>query len=97
MTELTNEHFELHDSNKDKMFKKNKIKNALIFLNLNINQIIKLKDNGADDIYKELDTIADDLTDVFVDLKTEIGVDIWLYLEKPKMIGNNGFIINQII
>ena len=76
MTQLTNEHFELHDHNKAKMFKKNKIKNALIFLNLNINQIIRLKDKGADDIYKELDKIVDDLTDVFVDLKIETGVDV---------------------
>jgi hypothetical protein len=43
---------------KPKCLQKNKIKNALSFLNLNINQIIRLKDNGADDIYKELDKIV---------------------------------------
>ena len=29
MTQLTNEHFELHDHNKAKMFKKNKIKKII--------------------------------------------------------------------
>jgi len=77
MTQLTNEHFELHDANKDKKYQKTKMSNTLVLLNSNINQLIKLKDGGADDIYQELDKITDNLTDIFVDLKIQTGIDIW--------------------
>ena len=62
MTQLTNEHFELHDANKDKKYQKTKMKSSLVLLNSNINQLIKLKDGGADDIYQELDKITDNLS-----------------------------------
>ena len=77
MTQLTNEHFELQDANKDKKYQKTKMSNTLVLLNSNINQLIKLKDGGADDIYQELDKITDNLTDIFVDLKIQTGIDVW--------------------
>jgi len=36
MTQLTNEHFELHDANKDKKYQKTKMKSSLVLLNSNI-------------------------------------------------------------
>lgn len=76
MTQLTNEHFELHDANKDKKHKKKKFGVALAGLNNQINRLDKLKSDTDGYVKESLDTIIDDLTDVLVDLKIETGVDV---------------------
>jgi len=76
MTQLTNEHFELHDHNKAKLHKAKKFGVALSGLNNQINRLEQLKSNTDGYVKEQLDTIIDDLTDVFVDLKIETGVDV---------------------
>ena len=92
MTELTNEHFELHDHNKAKLHKTKKFGVALSGLNNQINKLIKLtptdKEIKLDEngnwqttinpkyLQEQLSTITDDLTDVLVDLKIQTGIDI---------------------
>jgi len=76
MTQLTNEHFELHDHNKAKMHKAKKFGVALSGLNNQINRLEQLKSDTDGYVKEQLDTIIDDLTDVFVDLKIETGVDV---------------------
>ena len=76
MTQLTNEHFELHDHNKAKLYKSKKFGVALSGLNNQINRLDKLRHNANGYDKEQLDAIINDLTDVFVDLKIETGVDI---------------------
>lgn len=76
MTQLTNEHFELHDHNKAKLYKAKKFGVALSGLNNQINRLEQLKSRTDGYVKEQLDTIIDDLTDVFVDLKIETGVDV---------------------
>ena len=76
MTQLTNEHFELHSANKDKMHKAKKFGVALAGLNNNINRLEQLKSDTDGYVKESLDTIIDNLTDVLVDLKMETGVDV---------------------
>jgi len=76
MTQLTNEHFELHDHNKAKMHKAKKFGVALAGLNNQINRLESLKSDTDGYVKERLDTIIDDLTDVLVDLKIETGVDV---------------------
>jgi len=76
MTQLTNEHFELHDHNKAKLHKAKKFGVALSGLNNQINRLEQLKSTTNGYVKEQLDTIIDDLTDVFVDLKIETGVDV---------------------
>ena len=76
MTQLTNEHFELHDHNKAKLHKTKKFGVALSGLNNQINRLEQLKSDTDGYVKEQLDTIIDDLTDVFVDLKIETGVDV---------------------
>jgi hypothetical protein len=76
MTQLTNEHFELHDHNKAKLHKAKKFGVALSGLNNQINRLEQLKSDTDGYVKEQLDTIIDDLTDVFVDLKIETGVDV---------------------
>jgi|TARA_Y100000022_G_scaffold116201_1_gene100342 hypothetical protein len=81
MTQRDNGHDYRDSKNKAEAFdRQTKTKNALKLLNSNINKLDKLKSN--DDAYidpvtvSSIDSIIDDLTDVFVDLKIQTGVDV---------------------
>jgi len=81
MTQRDDGHDYRDSKNKAEAFdRQTKTKNALKLLNSNINKLDKLKSN--DDAYidpvtvSSIDSIIDDLTDVFVDLKIQTGVDV---------------------
>jgi len=81
MTQRDDGHDYRDSKNKAEAFDRHtKTKNALKLLNSNINKLDKLKSN--DDAYidpvtvSSIDSIIDDLTDVFVDLKIQTGVDV---------------------
>ena len=81
MTQRDDGHDYRDSKNKTEAFdRQTKTKNALKLLNSNINKLDKLKSN--DDAYidpvtvSSIDSIIDDLTDVFVDLKIQTGVDV---------------------
>jgi GTP1/Obg family GTP-binding protein len=71
MTQLTEEHFILHSQNKDKLHKQNKLREALISLN---NQIDRVTSFAPE--HKELDDIGNELTDILVDIKIATGIDV---------------------
>jgi 3-methyladenine DNA glycosylase AlkC len=61
---------------KPKLYKAKKFGVALSGLNNQINRLEQLKSDTDGYVKEQLDTIIDDLTDVFVDLKIETGVDV---------------------
>ena len=79
MTQRDDGHDYRDSKNKAEAFKRNKFSVALSGLNNQINRLDKLKGDTDGYVKESLDTIIDDLTDVFVDLKIETGVDLWLY------------------
>jgi len=80
MTQRDDGHDYRDSKNKAENYERNKIKTSLTNLNKQINKLDKLKSN--DDAYidpvtvSSIDSIIDDLTDVFVDLKIQTGVDV---------------------
>ena len=80
MTQRDDGHDYRDSKNKTENYERNKIKTSLTNLNKQINKLDKLKSN--DDAYidpvtvSSIDSIIDDLTDVFVDLKIQTGVDV---------------------
>lgn len=80
MTQRDDGHDYRDSKNKAENYERSKIKTSLTNLNKQINKLDKLKSN--DDAYidpvtvSSIDNIIDDLTDVFVDLKIQTGVDV---------------------
>jgi hypothetical protein len=80
MTQRDDGHDYRDSKNKAENYERSKIKTSLTNLNKQINKLDKLKSN--DDAYidpvtvSSIDSIIDDLTDVFVDLKIQTGVDV---------------------
>ena len=80
MTQRDDGHDYRDSKNKAENYERSKIKTSLTNLNKQINKLDQLKSN--DDAYidpvtvSSIDSIIDDLTDVFVDLKIQTGVDV---------------------
>ena len=80
MTQRDDGHDYRDSKNKAENYERGKIKTALTNLNKQINRLDKLQ--SIDDAYidpvtlSSIESIIDDLTDVFVDLKIQTGVDV---------------------